>query len=393
MLIQWSWELFSQDGILVRASRVTLALGPAGQEYDREWTAIVIVVLHGHDELGIRRRLEALREAADDGSGFIGTNLVLLDGRQVKAQDILGPATTAPFLAPQRLVIVEGLLGRFDPRGAQRGPRGDTFDPLLMRLADGLPESTTLVFVEGQLNQRRNPLLQRLTALPDVEVEFFPELKAGELLKFVREEAGRHGITFRAGRSVRPLPADEEWRRPKEVDPAQLLAALHSNTLALSTELAKLAVYTMDRDATVDDVDLLCGGERASAIWELIDGVLDGETARALQALRFQRSHGESVQGLLAQLAAAYRPLTTVLDLLDDGASPEEIGVAIRRPWPGLRDRAISRSQRLGREGLVRAFELLVTADRTIKLGEVRDEIALEVAVTYLLELSPQRGR
>ncbi len=350
----------------------------------------MIIVLHGHDELGIRRRLEALRGEPDDGSGVLGADLALLDGRDVKPDDILGPALTAPFLSPQRLVVVEGLLGRFEPRGAQRAPRVDTFDALLTALADGVPEMTTLVFVDGALNQRRNPLLQRLSELPAVEVEFFPELKAGQLQQFVREEATRHGVAFRKARSIRPLPPDEEWRRPKEADPAQLLAVLHPNTLELSHELEKLALFTMSREATVDDVDLLCGGERGATVWELVDGVLDGETAQAMLALKFLRSRGESVQGLLGQLVAAYRPLATVLDMLDEGASPEDIGKAIKRPWPGLRDRAIARARRLGRDGLLQAYEYLVTADRTVKLGEARDEIALEVAVSRLLQLSPR---
>ena len=98
----------------------------------------MLIVLHGHDELGIRRRLATLRGEPEDGNGMLGADLALLDGRDVKPDDILGPALTAPFLSPQRLVVVEGLLGRFEPRGAQRGPRVDTFDPMLVALADEL---------------------------------------------------------------------------------------------------------------------------------------------------------------------------------------------------------------------------------------------------------------
>ncbi len=346
----------------------------------------MIIVLHGHDELRVRRRLDALR-------GADGADAVLLDGRAVKPDDILGSALTAPFLSPRRVVIVEGLLGRFEARGGGRTPRVDAFNPLLTGLAEGIPETTMLAFVDGAIDARRNPLLRRLAETPGVEVEHFPELRRGELVEFVREEARQQGVALRRGRSVRRLPVDEEWRRPREDDPAQLLAALHPNTLELSRELEKLALYTMGREATVDDVDLLCGGERGATIWELTDAVLDGETAKALQALRFLLSRGESVSSLLAQLAAAYRPLTTVLDLLEEGAGAEEIGKAIRRPWPRLRDLAIQRARRLGREGVLRAYELLVAADRGIKLGEVRDELALEVAATRLLALSPRAGR
>ncbi len=356
----------------------------------------MIIVLHGQDELRLRRRLAALRAEAGGEAGAAGADLALLDGRDAKPDDILGPALTAPFLSPRRMVVVEGLLARFEggggARGGGRGPRVDTFNPLLEGLAAGIPETTTLVFVEGQLNAGRNPLLRRLDETGAVTVEHFPELKRGELAQFVREEAEEQGVDFRRGRSVRALPEEEEWRRPREDDPAQLLAALHPNTLELARELEKLALYTMGRAATVDDIDVLCGGERETTLWDLVDSVLDGEPAKALQALRFLRSRGESVSGLLGQLAAAYRPLATVLDLLEDGAGPEEIGKAIRRPWPRLRDAAIQRARRLGREGVRSAYETLVAADRSIKLGEVRDELALEVAVTRLLALAPPRS-
>ena len=353
----------------------------------------MIIVLHGQDELRLRRRLAALREEAGAEASAAGADVALLDGRDAKPEEILAPALTAPFLSPRRNVIVEGLLGRFEPgpRAGGGGGRVDSFKPLLEAVAAGaIPETTTLVFVEGELNASRNPLLKRLDETGQVQVERFPEPKRGEMAQFVQEEAERQGVSFRRGRSVRPLPADEEWRRPREDDPAQLLATLHPNTLDLSHELEKLALYTLGRPATVDDVDLLCGGERETTIWELVDGVLDGETAKALQALRFLLSRGESATGLLSQLAAAYRPLATVLDLLDEGASADEVGKAIRRPWPRLRDAAIRRARTLGWPGLRNAYEVLVAADRSVKRGETRDELALEVAVTRLLALAPR---
>ena len=357
----------------------------------------MIIVLHGQDELRLRRRLEALRAEGGGEAGAPGADVALLDGRDAKPEEILGPALTAPFLSPRRIVVVEGLLGRFEggggARGAARGPRVDAFNPLIEAMAAGIPETTTLVFVEGALNAGRNPLLRRFDETGNVEVEHFPELRRDALVRFVREEAEQQGVQFRRGRSARALPAEEEWRRPGEDDPAQLLAALHPNTLDLAHELEKLALYTMGRQATVDDIDVLCGGERETTVWHLIDGVLDGETTQALQALRFLLSRGESVNSLLSQLAAAYRPLSTVLDLLEDGKGPEEIGKAIRRPWPRLRDAAIRRAQRLGREGVRRAYEILVAADRGMKSGEVRDELALEVAVTRLIALTPRAGR
>ncbi len=81
----------------------------------------MIIVLHGLDELRLRRRLEGLRVEAGGDAGAAGADVALLDGRDAKPDDILGPALTVPFLSPRRLVIVEGLLGRVEGGGGARG--------------------------------------------------------------------------------------------------------------------------------------------------------------------------------------------------------------------------------------------------------------------------------
>lgn len=362
-------------------------MAPSGRAYDGD----VILVLFGPDELAMRRRLQQLREEADGGTGMIATNVALIEGRTAKPDEILGPAMAAPFLSPKRLVVVEGFLDRFEPQGGGRPSRRgiETFGGMLDTLRGGIPETTLLVFTGTKVDPKRNPMLEELRGIPGVQVEPFAELSRADLLRFIREEARVHGVRFRQGPSTRPLDPGDEWQRPPETDPAQLLANLYpGDTYRLSNELQKLALYTLGREATVDDVDALCGGARESKVWDFIDGVMDGDTAKALTALEFLRSRGESTQGLFAQLAASLRTSATVLDLLDDGASEEEIGQAIRRPWPGLRRQAIARARRLGAGGVRAAYEALVEADRSTKLGNVDEDLAVEILVSRLASLA-----
>lgn len=355
----------------------------------------MILVLVGPDELAMKRRLQQLREEADGGTGMIDTNLALVEGRTAKTEEILGPTMASPFLSAKRLVVVEGFLDRFEPQGGGRpSKRGvEAFASLLDTLRGGIPETTVLVFTGTKVDPKRNPMLEELRGIPGAKVEEFAELKKAELLRFIREEARVQGVRFRQGPSNRTLHPDAEWQRPSETDPAQLLANLYpGDTLRIANELQKLALYTLGREATVDDVDTLCGGERESKVWDFIDGVMDGDPGKALTALEFLRNAGESSQGLFAQLAASLRTSATVLDLLDDGADEEAIGQAIRRPWPGLRRQAIARARRLGRQGVRAAYEALVEADRSIKLGNVDDDLAMEVLVSRLAGL-PARGR
>lgn len=349
----------------------------------------VLVLLYGPDELLRRRRLEQLREQADGGSGMLISNLSVVEGRTATVDEILGPAMSAPFLGPHRLVVVEGFLDRFEPAGEQREGRSiEAFAPVIAA-AGGLPPSTILVFT-GLKVGARNPMLAALKKVPGVEVLECAKLEKEALLRFIREEGVARGVRFHPARSNRALGPGEEWRRPKETDPAVLLAALfQSDTLAIVNELDKLALFSMGREVTVDTVDTVCGGERESTIWNLLDATMDGDLSMAFNVTEYLVQHGESVQGILAMLTLGYRRLGTVIGMLEDGAAPEEIGKAINQQWPGLRDRTIARARRLGAPGLRAAYEAIVAGDRSIKSGEAREDLALEILLCRLATLAP----
>ncbi|MBE7520479.1 MAG: hypothetical protein HS107_14665 [Thermoflexaceae bacterium] len=347
----------------------------------------MILVLHGADALGLRRRLQQLKDEADGGSGMLTTNLALVDGHTAKPADIIGPAMMPPFLAPRRLVLVQGLLDRFEAPPGQRQPRSaDSFAPLFEAFEAGLPESSMVVLTGGEL--KRNNLLDRLQRTRNVTVEHFPPLEGENLIRYIRNEAAARGIRFRPG-GARPEALDPmlDFRGS---DPAALLAALcRSDTLALANELDKLALYTLGREATLADVALICNGERESNNFKFIDQVMDGQVAQALDTLALLRRGGEHPQALLALLTTGYRTAATVAGMLEEGATPEAIGKAINRPWPRLRDSLIARARRLGAPGVRAAFAAIVEADRRSKLGELDEDLAFDLLVVRLSSLAP----
>lgn len=349
----------------------------------------MILLLYGSDGAAIRRRLGELQQQADGGTGMLATNLIRLDGRDVRPAEIIAAAMAPPFLAPHRLVLVENLLDRFEQRRQQRGSRSlDSLAPLLDGLAAGIPESTMLVFTGGP--QRGNPLVERLAKLPGVVTEDLPAPTGEALLRYIREEAAVRGLRFRAGASSRPHFDSSEWTsgRKTAAEPAPLVALLtQGDTLAIATELDKLALYALGREASVDDVFDVCAGERLVRDFALVDAVLDGALGEALAVLPVVMRDLDSTQVVITQLASAYRTLGVVVELLEDGASPQAVGQVIRRPYPNLRDAAIRRARRLGADGVRQAFEILVGTDRAVKLGEIRDDVALEVAIARLCSL------
>lgn len=363
----------------------------------------MIVILYGGNELAIQRRLRELREIADGGTGMLESNLNAIDGRDAKPADIIGPVMATPFLSAKRLVLVEHLLERYEPRDDRRGGTRSLgpMEPLLATLEAGIPDSTLLVFlglpVATGLKSRpvtaKNPLVAKLIKVPGALNEEMPELKGDGLLRAIRGEAEQRGVRFLTGKPAARLHPGELM--PDESDPAMLIAnLLQGNMLSIASELDKLALYSAGDDVSVVEVNRVCAGERVSDQFKLSDAVMDGQLGNALESLARLKRDGENLQGLLGILQSGYRRSANIIDMLEDRATPEEIGKAMGPPgrWPNLRDNAIRRARRLGRDGLRQAYEAMVHYERTFKQGEIDEEVGFEVLIARLCGLGARAG-
>jgi len=352
----------------------------------------VIVLLYGADTLAIRRRLQELKDEADGGTGMLATNHLQLDGRDVKPNDILGPAMSPPFLAPRRLVVVDHLLARYQqPRGENRPPRSlGPLEPLLAALREGLPDSTILVFTMPA-RLERNPLIDQLKKIDGVRDEHCPEISANDLPRYIEVEAAARGLKLRNGPPRNSHPGSDEWLRGETSSPAALLAAVtRGDTMSIANELDKLALYTRDRngEVNVDDIYEMCAGNTMAGEWAMRDAILDGKLKDALETLellRIESSYSEAA--VLSQLMVAFRGIAPIVELVEQGATEDEIGKAMpgrSGQFPKIRREAIRRARRLRMDGLRRAYEAIVECDRSHKLGEVDEDLALEILLGKL---------
>ena len=364
----------------------------------------MILILFGEDELAIRRRIQQLKDEADGGTGMLMTNLVELDGREAKVTDVVGAAMSPPFLAPKRLVIVEHLLSRLEPRFGQRAARGlGAWEGLGPALAEGIPESTILVFLGRPFlaeGRRRtvsvtNPLISALKSIPGVEVA---EMKAPEnkgqnqgLTRYIREEAALRGIRFRHGPAKREKL--EPWEEPPpETDPAELIAnLLQGDTLSIANELDKIALWAAGSEVDVVDAQRLTVGDRESNRFRLVDALMDGQLADAWEMMARLKREGEALPAILGTIIDRYRQMAQVVDLVEHNAPEEAIGKVLGRggQYEGLRRAAIERARRIGSARIKRAYAYLVEADRGHKVGEADEEVAMDLLLMRLAALQP----
>ena len=372
----------------------------------------MIVLLRGNDLVGVRRRLQQLRDEADGGTGMLVTNLTVLEGRVARPEEILGPVMTPPFLAPRRMVLVEGFLDRFARREAKANepltdgasdhedeatadapvaikpdePRGlPAFEPLIDVITAGnLPESTLLIFTGAGTG--KNAFAEKIAAAPGVSDEVLQSPTKDALLRYIRDEGALRGLRFRSG--GRAPASDVPYGQG---DPVALLAEItQGDTMRIVNELDKLALYAMGKEATAEMVGRICSGERESNVFKFGDALMDGKTADALLRLEELRAGSDSSQGLIGLLAQRYRQLAVVAELVELRAPDEEIGKAMGAAgkYEGLRKAAVNRARRIGSSGARDAMAAVVETDRRIKLGELDDEVAMELLVLRLAELA-----
>ncbi len=316
-------------------------------------------LLCGEDTFSLREALDHLRESLD-ADGSLPDNTLRLDGREVAPAELESHCRVLPFFGQRRMVIVSGLLGRFERESAAVEPW-----VFLRELGTGLPDSVVVVLVEGAL-RASNPLLRTLEGVVVVQ-RFDPISQRHEQEAWVRARAERLGLEMEAAATRRLLDVVERpdlWR--------------------LQSELEKLASYAPDRAVTAADVDLLVAGESEPHIADLVHAVAQGDRRRALAQADAVLRAGQPLQLIIGWLAGEYRRLLLAGQLAREGVPAPQAAARI-----GVRSEAaaralMARAQRVPPERAERALELVLEADGSVKRGERDEETALALLVARL---------
>jgi DNA polymerase-3 subunit delta len=336
--------------------------------------AAMLYVLYGRDDFSLREELARIKGELDSDD-TLSSNTDVLDGREVSPEQVMAICNTMPFLSEHRLVVVEGLLKRFDrperPRRGARAARSGSTEALerWQGLADHvqhMPDTTTLVLVDGELSGR-NPLLDALKSVG--QVREFRALRPGAVLQWILERAQSKGI------DISPAAA-------------RLLADLVGNDLwLLASELEKLAAYAQGRRVEGADVRDLVSEARQVNIFAMVDAIVEKRGAVALRLLRQLRTAGAEGGYLLAMVVRQYRLIIQARELMTVGLATREIGQRLGMASEFVLQRILDQAQRYSLSRLKAAYRRLLEADVGVKRGHYDEELALELLVHDLARI------
>ncbi|MCX6011756.1 MAG: DNA polymerase III subunit delta [Chloroflexi bacterium] len=326
----------------------------------------LLYILHGEDDFSLTQYLGEIKRGLGDSS-MLATNTSTFDGQKLTPGELKGVSDTVPFLAEKRLVVIEGLLGRFEARGSPRqkktANRGGGEDARSFAEAmSNIPESTVIVLTDGKI-KNTNSLFKLLSS--QAEVRSFPLLREVKLQQWIEKEISEQGA------AISPQAAD-------------LLARLVGGNLwIMSGEIAKLSLFTGGRRIEAEDINKVVSSAQEANVFAMVDAILDFKAGVAERLLEQLLDRGASPAYLLTMLSRQVRLVVQAKELRRQRKSDIEIqsklGLA---PFP-LR-KTLEQAQRYPLERLKQLYNKLLQTDLYIKRGKFEGGLALNLLVAEL---------
>ena len=158
-------------------------------------------LLFGENSFSLKKHVSMLKNALNQGD-LADSNTSILDGQRISFDELNAKCATVPFLASYRLVIVENLFSSFEQtkgraKASKSKPAKFSESLSVWKNIAGnnhiLPDSTVLIFTDGQLSTS-NALLSSTRSR--LQVKEFKLPQGEQLLNWIRNAATEKGATI-----------------------------------------------------------------------------------------------------------------------------------------------------------------------------------------------------
>jgi DNA polymerase-3 subunit delta len=330
-----------------------------------------LVILHGEDEFAIAERVAELKaEMGDPATASL--SITELDGRSVSLSDLRGVCDAMPFLSPQRLVIVRGLLARLTGKsqeddGAPAGSAQEFVDGLADYF-EVLPDTTSLVLAENKSINERSRALKAAGSVKGREIRKFELPKGSELTKWIQRRARAAGGEF--------TPAGAE----------ALAAAAGDEPRLLANEVEKLLAY-VDWQRPVDrpDVEQLTPAAGEAVIWDLVDALGTRNARLALDKFHTLLAMPSQDQfAIFGMIVRQFRMLLQAREIVDQGGGAGEVMKALELKSAFPAEKYVRQCRNFSMAQLEAIYHRLLDLDLTLKTGGSEDTTAIDAFIAAL---------
>lgn len=282
-------------------------------------------------------------------------NYTYFEGKNTNPKEIIDLAETLPFFAERRLIVLEntGFLKNANPE-----------------LADYLkemPESTSLIFIEEELD-KRGKLYKAVKAKGHIV-----ELKRQDEKTLIRWISGL---------------AKKEKKQMTESAVRYFLGKVGNDMENIQKELEKLFCYCLERDAvTVADIDEICTTQITNHIFDMVDAVASGEQKKALDYYYDLIALKEPPMRILFLLIRQFRILMEIKELERLGYAQKDMA-SKTGIMPFLAGKYRAQARAFSGKELRQIVEAGVQTEENVKTGRMGDVLSVEL---FLVQYSRKR--
>ena len=330
----------------------------------------MIYLFFGQDDFSIAKQLKEIKNSIASEE-LRDANTTILQGGTITIAELSAACETIPFMANNRLVIVEGLLKSVEKRGSMKSNKlldsgkevtSKTRWEGLVEYIPNIPDSTILVFLERDL-QKGNAIFTKLKEI--VEVKYFMPLIGEQLRHWIKTEVSERGCSI------------------DYIAVQYLVDFVGNNLWNLYNEIEKLCLYVGSETIKEDDVKSLVSPAREINIFAAIDAVIEGKPAKAINSLNWMLKSGSELGYIMYMLSRQIRLLILAKEAINNGMGQSAIGKRLGIYNFPLK-KTIDQEKRFTLFQLKDMHNKLLDADLSIKTGNMTEKSTLDVLVSQL---------
>ncbi|OGN98817.1 MAG: DNA polymerase III subunit delta [Chloroflexi bacterium RBG_13_51_18] len=328
-------------------------------------------ILIGENDFSLRQALDEIKKSIGDPAALM-SNTAVLEGGKVTPEQLRSACQTVPFLADKRLVVIEGLLERFEPKGrvkkkksSRRTGQSEDFQPLVESIRN-LPPFTELVIIGGDI-KAANPLLLELASIG--KVRRFPMLKREDLVRWIEQRVSLEkkgaGISRKAIDLMVRLVGNDLWTMANEID--------------------KLVLFIGERSIEEEDVNAVVSYAQEANVFNMVDAIIESRVSVAQELLQQLFQRGMTPAQILVLLSRQVRIIFQVREMRDRGISRGIIQTRLGLTSDFVLRKAWEQADKYTLPRLNEVYHKLVEADVSVKTGKYSNpELVLDILVAEL---------
>jgi DNA polymerase-3 subunit delta len=314
----------------------------------------------GNDEFAIRKQAEKFESKFADPT-TAGMNIARLDARTASENELSNATGAMPFLADQRLVVLENVSKRFT---------GIDGHKKFIAFLDNVPDFTRLVIVDPEEIKDRdipNHWLVKWVAKNAEKAEFkaFMMPRQREMPRWIVDETKRQGGAI-------------------ELQAAARLAEMTGeNTRQAAQEITKLLTYVnYAHSIGLEDVEAVSIVTASVDVFELVDA-LGTQDVKKAQKLFHRLLEDKDANEVFGMVIRQFRLLTMARDVMDDGGTLQEV-TEVLGVHPYVAEKSFNQARNFTLETLKAIYHRLLAMDEASKTGGMPLEVSLDILIVEL---------